>query len=73
MDENTNIDLELIEGVGPKTKQLLNKLGIQDKYDLIRHYPFRYEVIKRSNMDEIEDGDKVIIDGVVEAQPTSIY
>ena len=73
MDENTNIDLELIEGVGPKTKQLLNKLGIQDKYDLIRHYPFRYEVIKRSNMDEINDGDKVIIDGVVEAQPTSIY
>ncbi len=66
-------NLEDIEGIGPKTKELLNKLRIFTIEDLINHYPFRYEVIKRSNLLEIKDGDKIIIDGVIEGQPTVIY
>ena len=66
-------ELEQIEGIGPKTKELLEKLRIFTIEDLINHYPFRYEVIKRSNLQEIKDGDKIIIDGVIEGQPTVIY
>ena len=66
-------DLEQIEGIGPKTKELLSKLQIFTIEDLINHYPFRYEVIKRSNLQEIKDGDKIIIDGLIEGQPTVIY
>ena len=66
-------DLEQIEGIGPKTKELLEKLRIFTIEDLINHYPFRYEVLKRSNLAEIKDGDKIIIDGMVEGQPTVIY
>ena len=66
-------ELEQVEGIGPKTKELLNKLNINTVEDLINHYPFRYEVIKRSNLAEIKDGSKVIIDGMVEGQPTVIY
>ena len=66
-------DLEQIEGIGPKTKELLEKLRIFTIEDLINHYPFRYEVLKRSNLLEIKDGDKIIIDGMVEGQPTVIY
>lgn len=66
-------DLEQIEGLGPKTKELLSKLQIFTIEDLINHYPFRYEVIKRSNLQEIKDGDKIIIDGLIEGQPTVIY
>ena len=66
-------ELEQIEGIGPKTKELLAKLRINTIEDLVNHYPFRYEVIKRSNMAEIKDGSKIIIDGMIEGQPTVIY
>ena len=66
-------ELEQIEGIGPKTKELLAKLQIFTINDLIEHYPFRYEVLKRTNLQEIKDGGKIIIDGVIEGQPTMIY
>ena len=66
-------ELENIEGIGPKTKELLAKLQIFNVEDLINHYPFRYEVIRRSNLDELKDGDKITIDGVIEGQPTLIF
>ncbi|MBQ9853490.1 MAG: ATP-dependent DNA helicase RecG [Bacilli bacterium] len=67
------MELENIEGIGPKTKELLAKLQIYNVNDLINHYPFRYEVLKRSNLAEMKDGDKIIIDGTVEGQPTVIF
>ena len=66
-------DLEKIEGIGPKTKELLEKLQIYTIEDLVNHYPFRYEILKRSNLNELKDGDKITIDGVIEGQPTIIY
>ena len=65
-------ELEQIEGIGPKTRELLEKLNIFTIEDLINHYPFRYEVLKRSKLDEIKDHDKIIIDGIIEGQPTII-
>ena len=56
-------DLEHIEGIGPKTKELLEKLQIYTVEDLINHYPFRYEVLKRSDLNELKDGDKIAIVG----------
>ena len=66
-------ELEQIEGIGPKTSELLAKLNIFTIEDLINHYPFRYEVLKRSKLEEIKDRDKIIIDGIIEGQPTVIY
>lgn len=66
-------ELEQIEGIGPKTRELLEKIRIYTIEDLINHYPFRYEVLKRSNLLELKDGDKIIIDGIIEGQPTVIY
>ena len=66
-------ELEQVEGIGPKTKELLSKLKIYNTEDLVNHYPFRYEVLKRSNLEEIKDGSKIIIDGLIEGQPTVIY
>ena len=66
-------ELENIEGIGPKTKELLAKLQIHNTEDLINHYPFRYEVIRRSNLEDLKDGTKVTIDGVIEGQPTLIF
>ena len=66
-------ELETIEGIGPKTKELLNKIKIYTVEDLLNYYPYRYDIIKRSDLINISDGDKIIIDGIVEGQPTTIY
>lgn len=65
--------LEEIKGVGPKTLGLLKKLNINNAYDLISFYPFRYEVIKRSDVRNLKQDDKIIIDGVVESIPSVVY
>ena len=65
--------LEEIKGLGPKNIKLLNKLNIYNTDDLINYYPFRYEIIKRSNIEELNDKDKIIIDGIIETLPSVYY
>ena len=62
-----------IEGVGTKTIELLNKLGINNIDDLLHYYPYRYDILKRSDITNLNEGDKIIIDGIVEGQPTTIF
>lgn len=63
------MNLEFIKGIGPKTKRLLNNLDIYNLNDLITHYPFRYELLKKSDPFTLEQGDKIIIDGYIESKP----
>lgn len=65
--------LESIKGLGPKNISLLNKLGIYNIDDLITFYPFRYEVIKRSDELNLIDQDKIIVDGIIESMPSIYY
>ncbi len=67
------LELENIEGIGPKTKELLNKLKIYNGEDLLNYYPYRYDIIKRSDISILNDGDKIVMDGIIEGQPTIIY
>jgi len=60
------MQIEEIKGIGPKTTKILNKLGINNIDDLITYYPFRYDILKKTDMSNIKDGDKVIIDGYLE-------
>ena len=62
--------LSKVKKVGPKTILLLNKLGIYEIDDLVTHYPYRYDVLRRSDLKNIKDPDeKVVIDGKVESVP----
>ena len=62
-------DLLNIRGIGAKGKTYLNKLGIMDTNDLLTYYPVRYDILKRSNLSEVSEEDRVIIDGKVESIP----
>ena len=62
-------EVSKVKGIGPKSLQLLNKIGIYTVDDLVTHYPFRYDVLERSNLKEVNPDDKVIIDGKVESVP----
>ena len=66
------MQLDEIKKIGPKTLNCLNKLGIYDFYDLISYYPFRYNLIKRSDLNNLID-DKIIIDGIVESDAVVTY
>ena len=37
------------------------------------HYPFRYDVIKKTDITNLQDEDKVIIDGIIETNPNVFY
>ena len=67
--------LELNEVVGSGTKAMsgLNKLGINNIDDLLSYYPFRYNVLKRTDLNEIKNGDNIIIDGNVNSKPTVFF
>ncbi|MBR2828723.1 MAG: ATP-dependent DNA helicase RecG [Bacilli bacterium] len=62
-------ELKDVKGIGPKSLLLLNKLNIFTVEDLVTHYPFRYEILKRDELNKVEDGEKIIIDGKIESVP----
>ena len=61
--------LDDVKGIGPKKEELLNKLHINSVDDLINYYPFRYNIIKRT---KLENGP-VAISGIVESVPIASY
>ncbi len=59
------MDLNLIKNIGPKTENLLNKLNIYTVEDLLTFYPYRYNIIKLKNIDEITDGEVCFIPATI--------
>ena len=67
------MELEKIKGIGQAKIKILNKLNIENVEDLLMHYPFRYDVIKKTDVSNLQDEDKVIIDGIIETNPNVFY
>ncbi len=65
--------LEEIKGLGPKTKNTLQRLGIMTSEDLLFYYPFRYDILKKSNIEELKQDDKIVIDGLIESVPSVFH
>ena len=59
------MDLNLIKNIGPKTENLLNKLNIYTVEDLLTFYPYRYNIIKLKNIDEVIDGEVCFIPATI--------
>lgn len=65
--------LEEIKGIGSKSLNALKKIGITSPYQLLTYYPFRYEVMQRSDITTLEQNDKIIMDGVVATIPSLFH
>ncbi|MBQ8471922.1 MAG: ATP-dependent DNA helicase RecG [Bacilli bacterium] len=63
------MELKDVKGIGAKSLALLNKLNIETVLDLITYYPVRYDILKRTDFQELDSDMKVIVDGRVESIP----
>lgn len=63
------MNLKEVKGIGPRYLELLKKLDIHTVNDLINYYPFRYEVLSRTDITEADVPEKVILDGKVASMP----
>jgi len=61
--------LESMKGIGPKTISLLNRLNIYTIEDMVNYYPYRFEILEKSNVRNSNQDDKVILDGIIESNP----
>lgn len=59
-------ELRIVKGIGIKSIKLLNKLNINNIYDLVTHYPFRYNILEKTGL----DSERVVLEGIVESIPT---
>ena len=67
------MNIDTLKGIGPKTSKIFESNGIITIDDLMSYYPFRYDVLKRSNINELSEDDKIIIDGIVESNPSLFF
>lgn len=61
--------LENLPGIGEKSAKLLNNLGIYSVDDLVRNYPYRFDVLAKRSIEDERFHDNFVSDGVVESSP----
>lgn len=59
----------VLKGVGNKTAEGLATLGINSIYDLLMYFPFRYNDLESLPLDQLMDGQKNLLKGVVVTEP----
>src|SRR5699024_8895788 len=62
-----------LKGVGPKRQEALSDLGIETIFDLLTFFPFRYENLTVRDITEIEDKEKVVLQGTSVSSPVVNY
>lgn len=61
------MNLENVKGIGEKSIKLLNSLGIYNMDDLIRNYPYRFDVLAKRNIEDENYHDSFVSDGIIES------
>ena len=67
------MELKDIKGLGTKTIETLNKLKINTYNDLVRYYPYRYNIYSPVNLGDVTNDDIVVVSGIIESSPKTAY
>ncbi|SEI47843.1 ATP-dependent DNA helicase RecG [Alkalibacterium gilvum] len=62
-----------LSGVGDKRAEALSELGIKTIRDLLTYYPFRFEDLTTKSIEQIEDNEKVVLEGIAISEGTVSY
>lgn len=63
---NYNHDISTLNGVGPKIKNTLNSIGLNDLSDLIFYFPRKYNDYRNlKKISDLKDGEEVTIKGKI--------
>ena len=73
MDKTIFQSVRFLPGVGPKRMEPLHDLGIDTIYDLLTHFPFRYEDLQVRDVSTIMDQEKVTLAGIIVTEPVVHY
>ncbi|MGT2935294.1 ATP-dependent DNA helicase RecG [Streptococcus castoreus] len=65
--------IAVLKGLGPKSAEKFQKLGIYQIEELLLYYPFRYEDFKSKSVFELLDGEKAVITGTIVTPPNVQY
>lgn len=67
------MELSKIKGIGPKSIEYLNKLNIYDCDSLLRYYPYRYNILTPTLLDNNVSDEAIIVAGTITSQPKIAY
>lgn len=67
------MELKDLKSVGPKICEKLNNLGIYNMDDLVRYYPYRFDVFKKRDINDERFYDNFVSDAIVESNPVISY
>ncbi|MBR1679794.1 MAG: ATP-dependent DNA helicase RecG [Bacilli bacterium] len=59
------MDLEHIKGIGEKTIEHLYKAGIYNLEDLLTYYPYRYQILKPTSLEETKENETITINAII--------
>ena len=58
--------LENLKGIGPKSLEHLNTLGIYEVEDLVRNYPYRFDILRNMDIRDEKNYDNICVCAIVE-------
>ena len=67
------MELAKIKGIGPKTIEYLNKINVYDVDSLVRYYPYRYNVLTPTLLNNKEYEETIIVSGTILTAPKVSY
>lgn len=68
------MNIEKIKGVGPKTIEYLAKLELYTIKDILEYYPYKYNVIRVVDINDVTNSDEVVtIKGIVDTEAKVSY
>lgn len=67
------MNLSDIKGIGPKTLNILNKLSIYTVNDLVRFYPYRYNIYRPSDIINCNIEDTIVVPCKIISEPKVSY
>jgi ATP-dependent DNA helicase RecG len=62
-----------VKGIGKQKAEDMKSLGIETIGDLIEYFPFRYEDYRIKDLSQVQDGERITLQGVLYGAPSSSY